>query len=267
MVNVVIFDSASGEWRHFSEPKEIVVAHDIREIVPSLTRVEHRVNKEQLYAAGFVSYEASPAFDRALRVRRYDHSFPLMWFGLFEEPAVIRLQEPGPCPQLEWKPTISRQSYDDAIARIKNYIATGDTYQVNFSFRMTASCDTSPYELFLQLTHTQRSRNAAFIETDDFAICSASPELFFSLDGKNILARPMKGTAPRGLTLKNDVGQAEFLRTSEKNRAENVMIVDMMRNDIGRIAQTGSVHVPSLFDVERYATVLQMTSTVAATSG
>lgn len=264
MINVIIVDSASGEWWQFTEPKEVVVVHDIRGIIPSLRNVEHRVNNEQLYAAGFISYEASPAFDKALRVRPHDYAFPLMWFGLFEKPAAIRLREAGLCPRLEWKPTISRQSYDDAIARIKNHIAAGDTYQVNFSFRMTGSCDTEPYDFFLQLTRAQPSRNAAFIETDDFAICSASPELFFSLNGENILARPMKGTAPRCPTLKHDTSQAEFLRSSEKNRAENVMIVDMMRNDIGRIAEVGTVEVPSLFEVEKYPTVWQMTSAVAA---
>lgn len=264
MINIIIFDSASGEWLRFTEPKAIIVVSDIHDVVASLQNIERHVDEEQLYAAGFISYEASPAFDPALSVRSRDASFPLMWFGLFERPSVIRLQEASPCPQLEWKPTISRQSYDDAIARIKNHIAAGDTYQVNFSFRMTASCDTNPYDLFLHLTRAQPSGNAAFIETADFAICSASPELFFSLDGENILARPMKGTATRGLNLKRDAAQAEFLRTSEKNRAENVMIVDMMRNDIGRIAKVGTVEVPSLFDVEKYPTVWQMTSAVAA---
>jgi para-aminobenzoate synthetase/4-amino-4-deoxychorismate lyase len=129
--------------------------------------------------------------------------------------------------------------------------------------RLIADVAPDSVSLFLHLAQTQ-NKYAAFIETDDFAICSASPELFFELNGETIFSKPMKGTMKRGRTTKEDLHNLNWLRASEKNRAENVMIVDMLRNDLGKIAQSGSVHVPELFAIEKYSTLFQMTSTVQA---
>ena len=263
-MTALVHDSAQACWLCFDKPIEVVQAFDVEEVLPGLRRVEEFANRNNLYALGFVSYEAAPAFDSALHVRSTESWFPLLWFGLYEKPEPFRLPSPVSSLQLAWQPTISREEYNASIERIKEYIAEGDTYQVNYSFRLRAPFRGDARGFFLQLANAQPSNNGAFIETDDFAICSASPELFFSLDGENIVTRPMKGTAPRGLTVSADKANAEKLQTSEKNRAENLMIVDMMRNDLGRIAEVGSVHVRSLFDVERYPTVWQMTSTVAA---
>ena len=128
--------------------------------------------------------------------------------------------------------------------------------------RMHASIERDPFYLFLQLTDAQQSSYGAYLNTGRYAICSASPELFFELDGDRLRSRPMKGTASRGQTLAADRIQAERLHHSVKNRAENVMIVDMVRNDMARVAEIGSVRVLRLFEIERYPTVLQMTSTV-----
>lgn len=264
MTRVLLFDPAAGCWLQFEEPRQAVVVRTLPDVVPALARLEQEVNSNGLFAAGFIAYEAAPAFDNALRVRTPPPDFPLVWFGLFENPVPVRLPAPARRIPLQWRPTISREEYEAAIAAIKKFIANGDTYQVNYSFRLTTPLSSGAYDLFLQLMEVQQSENAAFIETDEFAICSASPELFFALDGEKIAAKPMKGTVPRGLTVTQDAQQSGFLRTSEKNRAENVMIVDMMRNDLGRIAETGSVRVPSLFDVQRYPTLWQMTSTVEA---
>ncbi len=148
------------------------------------------------------------------------------------------------------------------MARIKGHIASGDTYQVNYTLRQRRTFRGEPWEFFLQ-TCTD-APYAAFIDTDAYSLCSASPELFFSLHGKRIHSKPMKGTAARGKTPAEDRANARWLYHSEKNRAENVMIVDMIRNDLGRIARTGSVHVPRLYAVEKYPSVWQMTSTVEA---
>jgi para-aminobenzoate synthetase/4-amino-4-deoxychorismate lyase len=166
-----------------------------------------------------------------------------------------------------WTADTSESAYTAAIARIKAYIAAGDTYQVNYTWRMMAEFAGDPWALFADLWRAQRAPYAAYMDAGDHVICSASPELFFARRGDTLTCRPMKGTAPRGLCPAADEASAAWLRASEKDRAENLMIVDMIRNDLGRIAETGSVHVASLFDVERYPTLWQMTSTVRARTG
>ncbi|MBI9020883.1 MAG: aminodeoxychorismate synthase component I, partial [Verrucomicrobia bacterium] len=162
----------------------------------------------------------------------------------------------------EWTPSVSRGEYAAAIAAIKEHIAAGDTYQVNYTFRLNADFEGDSFAFFCDLAAAQQGGYGAFIETDDFSICSASPELFFELKDGTITSRPMKGTLPRGLTFSNDWKNAEALKNSAKDRAENIMIVDMIRNDIGRIAEAGSVKTLSRFNVEKYPTVWQLTSTV-----
>ena len=163
-----------------------------------------------------------------------------------------------------WQSSISRTAYDAAIQQIKDHIAAGNTYQVNYTFPLQANFSGDPLAYFPQLSAAQQGNYTAFVDIGRFAICSASPELFFKLDGSHLHSKPMKGTAVRGRTLAEDEANIAWLSQSEKNRAENVMIVDMIRNDMGRVAQVGSVSVPKLFDVERYPTLLQMTSTVEA---
>ena len=164
---------------------------------------------------------------------------------------------------MNWQPTIDHEIYDSALAQIKEHIAEGRTYQVNYTMRLQTDFTGRTWDFFLQLAQNQNN-HAAYMETGRYVICSASPELFFQLDGSTITSRPMKGTIQRGRTTSEDKEQAEWLKNSAKNRAENVMIVDMLRNDLGRIAQIGSIRVPQLFEIERYPTLWQMTSTVNA---
>jgi para-aminobenzoate synthetase/4-amino-4-deoxychorismate lyase len=176
---------------------------------------------------------------------------------------------PSPAPdnlvaEYRWQPSVTREQYDEAIARIRSLIAAGDIYQVNYTLRLRATIDEDPQALFLRMIGANDALHGAYLDCGDFVICSASPELFFRLDGENIASRPMKGTAARGLTHADDLACARQLSASEKDRAENVMIVDMVRNDLSRIAQAGSVKVPKLFELERYPTLWQMTSTVEA---
>ena len=161
---------------------------------------------------------------------------------------------------------MDRARFEAAFARIKAHLADGDSYQVNFTFKMTGGFDGDEWALFSDLVGAQQGRHSAFIRTGDWAVCSASPELFFAMDGLSVRARPMKGTAVRGRTLSEDHLQRDRLRSSAKQQAENVMIVDMVRNDLGRIAVAGTIEVPELFTVERYPNVWQMTSSVTGRS-
>ncbi len=265
---VVIYRATTKQWLDFQEPYEVIRADDLSDVVPKLRRVDRMIRKHGMYAAGFISYEAAPAFDAALETRP-PCSFPLLWFGLYGRPRVVELSPTPAQPAYtlgKWAPSVSREAYEKAIAQVKAYIARGETYQVNYSFRLRAAFKGEAWDLFLELVQAQQADYTAYVDTERFTVCSASPELFFTLDGNQLTGRPMKGTAARGHTLAEDEKMAQWLHNSEKNRAENVMIVDMIRNDMGRVAAVGSVHVPRLFDVERYPTLWQMTSTVKATS-
>ena len=262
----VLIQDGSSAWLAFGEPCETVEARAPADIGTLLETVEHRVG-EGMIAAGFLTYEASPGMDHALRTRTLEE-LPLAWFGLYR--TVERLAAP---PRTnaefdigEWTPSVTGDEYRSATDRIRDYIHAGDTYQVNYTIRLRTSFSGDPYAYFLTLCRAQRATNCAYIRLGDNAICCASPELFFRLENDTIESRPMKGTVARGLTAEQDRSRAEWLKNSEKNRAENIMIVDMVRNDIGRVADPGSVQVASTFDVERYPTVFQMTSTVRATT-
>ena len=264
MNQIVIHDVRQKQWLKFTQPTFIITTHSLTEVIEKLQWVNELVQQHNMYAVGFISYEAAAAFDGVL-VTHESESFPLLWFGLYEQAEQITL--PIPSIQnynLNWSPTVTKTEYDRAITQIKQYISCGDTYQVNYTMRLQAEFTGNAWEYFLQLSSAQQANYGAYIELDDWAICSASPELFFSWDGKQIVTRPMKGTSARGTTGKSDRAMAQWLQNSAKNQAENVMIVDMIRNDLAKIAELNSVRVPSLFDLEKYPTLWQMTSTVTA---
>lgn len=254
----------------FTAPARIVTAMRPDEVIPALETIETAVTRHHQYAAGFIAYEAAAAYGLAVHAPSPD--LPLLWFGLYENVSVIEtwaseFLNPPPSAAYAtgpWQPAIGRAAYETVVSRVKDYLARGHTYQVNYTFPLRAAFDGEPLAFLADLAAVQRTEYAAFIDAGRFAICSASPELFFQLDGERLTAKPMKGTAARGCTLAEDEARSAELRQSEKNRAENLMIVDMLRNDLGRIARVGSVTVPRLFEVERYPTLLQMTSTVTA---
>jgi para-aminobenzoate synthetase / 4-amino-4-deoxychorismate lyase len=273
----VLLKEGTG-WLHFANPHRLILAEKLEDVLPALREVEWLIQANNWYAAGFLSYEAAPAFDPVLESRASTillnedssprsariNEFPYLWFGLYPKPRIVALPKPEePKEILDWQPTSRREVYDSAIAKIKQHIAAGRTYQVNYTMRLRADFTSNPWEFFLHLAQNQ-NRHGAYIDTGRHVICSASPELFFHLDSNTIICHPMKGTAPRGRTTAEDQEQSEWLKHSVKNRAENVMIVDMVRNDLGRIAKIGSVSVPQLCETERYPTVWQMTSTVRA---
>lgn len=264
---IVIHDARQQCWLQFQNPLEVFTASTIEDVMPLLETVQQRVEQQGWYAAGFLSYEASPACDRSL-VTQPSTSFPLAWFGLYSQPQTMTLPA-APVPEsvlLDWVPSISQQHYQDAIQTIKGLIAQGHTYQVNYSFRLRAAFHHDAWAYFLHLIQAQQGCYGAYIDLEDWAICCASPELFFEWGDRTLTCRPMKGTAPRGLTVERDRNHEATLRQSAKNQAENLMIVDMIRNDLGRIADIGSVQVNQLFEVEQYPTLWQMTSPVQCTT-
>ncbi|MDT8389920.1 MAG: aminodeoxychorismate synthase component I [Lentisphaeria bacterium] len=250
-------------WLHFTDPVRVLRARQLDEVIPCLEEAE----RSGLFAAGFIAYEAAPAFDTALTA--YPPGvFPLLCLGLFRSPCVLTECPAGSGHHRvgELCPSVTREAFGAAIDEIKRHIAAGATYQVNYTYRLRGAFTGDARAFFRALVEDQRLEHAAFVDTGDYAVCSASPELFFQRENGGIISRPMKGTARRGLTWAEDRRVAESLRHSEKDRAENVMIVDMIRNDIGRVARPGTVHTPARFTIEKYPTVWHMTSTVTGDS-
>ncbi|MFC1550292.1 aminodeoxychorismate synthase component I [Candidatus Neomarinimicrobiota bacterium] len=266
--HAIIQDGDTKKWLEFRNPIEILVARKIDEVLLLLEQIEIKTQQNGLYAAGFISYEAASAFDRALTVHP-SGTLPLLSFGLYENAENIELENDVMDDKYhvgDWTPSLSQENYRDNIARIKQYIAAGETYQVNFTFRLNTKFSGDPFTYFCRLIQGQKVQYGAYLNLDSHSLCSISPELFFQLDGNKIFSRPMKGTASRGLLLEDDNLQKTLLQNSEKNQAENRMVVDMMRNDIGKIAIPGSISIPSMFKVECYPTVWQMVSTVEGTT-
>jgi para-aminobenzoate synthetase/4-amino-4-deoxychorismate lyase len=250
----------------FTSPLATLEARDPGSVL-SLLREADAALAEGRFVAGFVAYEAASAFGLATRPPHPDGP-PLAWLGVFDAPRETAWPPApaGPPPEVTWRPALDATSHAARLARLHERIAAGDTYQVNFTFPLDAPLEEEPAALFARLLAAQLPRHAAYVDIGRFAVVSASPELFFERESGLLRARPMKGTAPRGATAEEDDARARALRGSEKERAENLMIVDMLRNDLGRVAELGSVETASLFDVERYPTLLQMTSSVTARS-
>ncbi len=266
-MEIILRDADDGRWLSFAEPIRVIVARLVEEVVGALEEIDLAVDKDGFTAVGFLSYEAAPAFDSAFRTHQPRDGVPLLCFGLFEGAArtsELPIASPGQHTIGEWRPTQSEAAHGESVQRIRDHIVRGDTYQVNHTFRLRAPFSGDPRGLFLDLVRAQPESFATYLDLGDFVICSASPELFFRLDGDRLISRPMKGTAERGWSLETDRAQRAWLEASEKNRAENAMIVDMVRNDFGRVAREGTVKVSRSFEIERHPTVFQMTSTVEA---
>lgn len=251
-------------------PDIVLQATRTDEIVPVLQEVERLVS-DGYFAAGFLTYEAGFVFLPKLPSPP-SIDFPLIWFGLSRE---VRKNMPLPLrsafqedhqPMLEdFSLNLDQKSYGDSIQKIRDYIAKGETYQVNYTMRYRGRFHGSPADLYKQLRKKQGVSYAAYIETDDWAILSLSPELFFRKRNKEITVRPMKGTAPRGRTPQEDQENARKLITSPKEMSENLMIVDLLRNDLGKVCEPGTIQVTRAMEVERYETLLQMTSNIRGT--
>lgn len=250
------------EWGLFKDPVETFSACKTSEVVPALKQVEASLRKG-LFVAGFISYEAAQAFDPANKTRE-PGKLPLLWFSAyryfspFQSPNDLTSRQPS----IALSPETRKNIYLKNVRKIRKYIYDGDTYQVNYTFRVSGKGVDDPELLFMNLFHSHPVPYAAFINTGKLRIISNSPELFLESVSGKIRSLPMKGTASRALTYEEDRQTAKDLSNDVKNRAENIMIVDMVRNDLGRICETGSIKSAPLFHVDTYPTVHQMVSGV-----
>ncbi len=251
-------------WLRFEAPGNTVTVDDLDDVLPALEQAEVAVAAGK-WVVGLLSYDAGPAFDDAVQSQR-DPGTPLLAYGVFDSAEECAGPIDAPFEVGTWTPDQSEQDYSRAIGAVREFIAAGETYQVNYTVRRHSTFWGSAEGLFAALVRAQNARHDAFLHLGTHALASASPELFFTRDENRLSSRPMKGTRPRHFDPERDAALAEELTTSLKDKAENVMIVDMVRNDLGRIADVGSVKVPKLLSVEHYPTVHTMTSTVEATS-
>lgn len=243
----------------------VLGANRHEEVGPLLERIDVAARNGS-WAVGYVSYEAAAAFDPALETHEPAPGSPLAWFALFDRlapwPESIVTGEYTP---LRWCETLDEASFRAAVARIQRAIAEGEFYQLNFTAPVESPFSGDALAFFPALRRAQPGGYALFLDTGEGRrVASVSPELFFHRVGNRILCRPMKGTAPRGISPEEDARQALRLRSDEKERAENVMIVDLIRNDLSRLTRPGGVRVPRLFHTQAWPTVWQMSSDVEA---
>ena len=244
-------------------PTAEITAKHIDQVLPLLEFAE-RESLAGSYVAVMLSYEAAPAFDPVFSVHN-PSDFPLAWAATFSSTSEIQDLNSPTISSNSWAPRVERDEYDSAVTRIRELIAAGDTYQVNYSFPVTANFTGDHFAWYRSLCLAQGAEYSAYVDLGRYKILCLSPELFFKRVGDHVVTKPMKGTVRRGRWTKEDQDLAQWLKHSTKDRAENVMIVDLLRNDLGKVSVPGSVHVSSLFDVERFETVWQMTSTVEST--
>jgi para-aminobenzoate synthetase/4-amino-4-deoxychorismate lyase len=259
-------DRQSRRSYEFRGNSQVVEANTLDQVVPVLTSIESEVAAGR-WAAGFVSYEAAPAFDEALTVRASPGGTdraPLAWFAVFDQRVEAPPIRPAPYHLTPWTAREDRTEYEDSMVRIRSLIEAGETYQVNYTYRQTAGFEGDPQGFYADLLAAQTASYGAYLDTGRWQILSASPEMFFQRRGHRLVTRPMKGTAPRGRWSEEDLELLAALQASDKERAENVMIVDLLRNDLGRIAEFGSVRVDELWAAEQYETLWQLVSTVSA---
>lgn len=241
----------------FKSPIGIIKAFSERELVECFQKLDEL--RKSYYLVGYIRYEAKEVFHG----RKIKSELPLLYFEVFDKYEKFT-PDKNSVSELNASAGITFEEYKNALTEIKNEIAEGNTYEVNYTYDWLVQSDSEPFCLYQSLLHKQKTPYNAFFNNEYETVLSYSPELFFELEGRHILTKPMKGTIARGETYEKDRENIEFLKTDIKNRAENVMIVDLLRNDLGRIAKTGSVRVTKLFDVETHKTLHQMTSQIEA---
>jgi len=253
-----------GERYTFTQPIKELKTRDLAEVADLLAQVES-YQEQGYYVVGYVSYEAAPAFEEKLAV----HKAPLLaeyllYFtvhdGVETSPIPLTYEEVD-LPS-KWQEVTSAADYEKAIGQIHHHLRQGDTYQVNYTVQLKQDLSANPFVIYNRMVVEQEAGYNAYVEHDEMAVISMSPELFFEQNDRELTTRPMKGTTKRGLTDDEDLKEAAWLEQDPKNRSENMMIVDLLRNDMNRISEVGSEHVERLCQVEQYSTVWQMTSTI-----
>ena len=260
----VIDFRALGERYTFTQPIKELKTRDLAEVADLLAQVES-YQEQGYYVVGYVSYEAAPAFEEKLAV----HKAPLLGEYLLYFTVHDRV-ETSPIPLTyeevdlpsRWQEETSAENYEEAIAQIHHHLRQGDTYQVNYTVQLKQDLSANPFVIYNRMVVEQEAGYNAYVEHDEMAVISMSPELFFEQNDRELTTRPMKGTTQRGVTDQEDLAQASWLEQDPKNRSENMMIVDLLRNDMNRISEVGSEYVERLCQVEQYSTVWQMTSTI-----
>lgn len=260
----VIDFKALGERYIFTQPIKELKTRDLAEVMDLLAQVES-YQERGYYVVGYVSYEAAPAFEEKLAV----HKAPLLGEYLLYFTVHDRV-ETSPIPLTyeevdlpsKWREQTSAEDYEKAISQIHHHLRQGDTYQVNYTVQLKQDLSANPFAIYNRMVVEQEAGYNAYIEHDEMAVISMSPELFFEQNDRELTTRPMKGTTKRGLTDDEDLKEAAWLEQDPKNRSENMMIVDLLRNDMNRISEVGSEYVERLCQVEQYSTVWQMTSTI-----
>jgi para-aminobenzoate synthetase/4-amino-4-deoxychorismate lyase len=272
----VLLDDSLGRngrcWL-FERPMDVVRCERPEEVEAALVRLAAAA-AEGLYCAGYLSYELGYLMEPALApLLPVDRSQPLLWFGLFDTPRELDPAAAGrwlearrsggyQLQDLHW--SLSQEAYLAAARRVKEYISAGDVYQINLTLKGLFDFTGDPVAFYQALRRRQRVAHGALVVAPDFQVLSLSPELFLRVEDGRAEARPMKGTAARGASPEEDAALGEWLCSDLKSRAENLMIVDLLRNDLGRVAEIGSVEVTDLFTVESYPTLHQMTSGITA---
>lgn len=258
-------DVPAGTSLQFSAADRVIQARDPQEVAGALQAVEEAVDAGS-WAFGFLAYEAAAGLDPDAAVHEPVPGLPLLWFGIAERPDA----DPGPLPARScdrnpvWRFDQDRAAHAEAVGRVHAAIAAGDSYQANLTTRLRSTAPEDPYGLYGNLARRQQGAYCAYLDLGRWAVLSASPECFLRWDDDVLTAMPMKGTAPRGATPGTDAAARARLLDSEKDRAENVMIVDLIRNDLARVSRPGTVEVGELLATEQYPTVWQLTSTVTA---
>lgn len=266
----ILFDDARDAGvppRLYSGPDRIIVAHKLEDVVPALEAIRHGLRHGQ-HAAGYLAFEAGHAFDPKLAASFRQADGPLLCFGLFEGFRTPEIPDLLGSPDSAYvglpNPRVTQAHYERAALEVHKHLLAGDFYQANLTFGCDVAVAGEPLAIYARLRRSSQAGWGGVILHDDRAILSLSPEQFFTLRCGIVEARPMKGTAPRRNVEAADLAEATELAADEKQRAENLMIVDLMRNDLARVSIAGSVEVPELFAVETYPTVHQMVSRITA---
>jgi para-aminobenzoate synthetase/4-amino-4-deoxychorismate lyase len=274
----VLLDNSSGRGapsQLFTAPKEIIVAETPEDVPAAFARLESG-RAAGLHAAGFFSFELGYVLEPKLApLMPAERKVPLLWFGLYEAPKLLSEADVDRWLSTHTKSgsyqfsnvtrAWTKEEYVARFERVQEKIRAGDIYQLNLTFKARFRLSGSPLTFYRDLRQRQRVAYGGIVDTGEVTVLTASPELFVEMKDRTIETRPMKGTSPRGGTPEADAAVRQVLSSDVKQRAENLMIVDLMRNDIGRISEIGSVHVTDLFTVETYRTLHQMTSGVRAT--
>ncbi len=260
----LIEDADAGGALLFADMREKIVAFTAEEVAPALASMQ-AASEAGRHLAGVMAYECGYAFEQRLQKLLPERSRqPLLQFGVFDAPREVKIRAEKPAAVTDLLPSWDFSDYRKRFDACRQYIGAGDVYQINLTFPFTGRCQGEPLDLYALLRQRQPAQLGGVVALGDRTVISLSPERFFTKRGRKIFTRPMKGTAPRGANPEQDAAFASALAQDEKNRAENLMIVDLLRNDLSRLSEVGSVRVTDLFSVATFPTLHQMTSGVEA---